>query len=1664
MSQMRPYMNAGLAMTALLSLPLLPLPVVATQPSASTIVLAETLANPKLLEAAKQHYRQAEFKQAIALYQQVLTQAQQTGDRANQIEALLQLGEIDIWIGNVTQAEVKFQQALKLSRETNDRSREGFTLALLSAVYRNRQDYAKANELLKESLAIAQQTKDQKLEARSRFFIGTVFYVQKQYPQALDTLQQALKVAQADNNQDEAAHIYDYLAATYRDMKDFKQAEETSQQQQKLSRDIGYRLAEYDGLNTIASLQQEQKQTDQVLQTYQKRLAIAQTADNPWFQKEALLQIGLAYIDQKQLPQGFEYLQKALTVARSIGDDSIGWVQNRIGVAYYKAKKYPQALEVFQRAITLYQKTGNQTELAQVWLNVGESYYAQKQYSQAREAYQKALTLYQQPNNLPGQAKTFQNIGYAYLSESNTVMHENNYAQAFKLAEQGLAAFQQSLEAARKIPDRQLEALVILGISQVYDRQADVARAEGNDTKALALSEQALKPAEEALALNQQIQNQEGIKLSRSLIATVYLGLINSYNSTKQFDLALETVRKAEKLEGLTDEERHNILFQKFVVYGDLVNAYDNPRQYTKKLEVLQKGIELARQLKNSKTEVRYLLGLGQIYYFWGRYAEASDTYQQALSRAREIKERQYEVLTLLSIGLIYDAQANYPEALKVYEQALQLSRASNQSYANQLVSFNNMANVYGVQGQYAQALSTHQRVLATHQKFYEFFSKGVTPNTIRALCTTNENFRNTATLSKAGSLNEICDNPTQLPTGSRLNAFKEMMQLMVGLAQSGTATSYGNIAKLYSEQGNYPKALEFQQKAIEIFREQKDQSKEALTLNNMGIVYKGQGNYAKALEVVQQALNLAVAQNDPASETLYQLNLGSIYSNWGKYPEALAAYQRSLTLANQLKKPSSKALVLLRSATVYSNQGQFAKALTNLQAARDIWQKVGEPAHESEAIRLIADVYKQLGQYPQAIATYQQALAITQKINARPLELQTLSGLATTYREQGQTEQALKTFQQALNLARTLGDRNYESLSLAGIGKIYLKQSQPQQALEALQPALTIQQQIGTRPNAADTLSSMGQAHLQLGTSSGAQSNLQQAIALARETGDAPIEAQALNNLGQLFTKQKQPELAIVFYKQSVKLTEDIRKGIRTLPKDQQQSYTETVADTYRQLADLLLKRDRVLEAQQVLDLLKIQELDDYLRNVRGGGGQALYELPAEQAILAKYNALNQSAIALGQELTQLSQIPEANRTPAQQQQIQQLKQLQEDLNKQFNAFTDRSDVVALLKQLSPNILRQSLPLEGLDRLRDDLRRLNAVIIYPLVLDDRLELIITTPDSPPLRRTVNVKREDLNRAITQFRQALQNPTVDAKATAQQLYTWLIKPLENDLKQAKPTTLIYAPDAQLRYIPISALHDGNQWLAQRYSINNITAQSLTDFTAKPRSKPRILAGAFAQGKYTIGALSFQGLPFAGREVATLKTLLPNTKNLIDAAFSRTATTTQMNEYNILHLATHAAFVPGAASNSFILFGDGNIATLEDIRSWTLNNLDLVVLSACETGLGGKLGENGEEVLGLGYQFQSRGARATIASLWQVDDGGTQVLMDNFYTNLQAGETKAEALRQAQLTLITGKAQSSGSNRSATLVARWQGQLPSKVINQLNHPYYWAPFILIGNGL
>lgn len=837
--------------------------------------------------------------------------------------------------------------------------------------------------------------------------------------------------------------------------------------------------------------------------------------------------------------------------------------------------------------------------------------------------------------------------------------------------------------------------------------------------------------------------------------------------------------------------------------------------------------------------------------------------------------------------------------------------------------------------------------------------------------------------------------------------------------------------------------------------------------------------NIQQKLQACQQFLAIHRQIGDRIGESVTLSNIALIYRELGNYDRALNFYQQALAIQTAIGSRASEAATLNNIGLTYHEVGEYSQALNFYQQALAIHKEIGNRVSEGRTLNNLAELYSQLGQYSQAREFYQQALAVI-KVTKDTTNLgNTLHNIGLLHQKLNQFPQALEYYQQALAIRKNINDRTGEGTTLSNIALVYDNLGQHSQALDSLKQALAILTEVGNRVGVGNALDSMGTVYKSLGDYTSALEYYQQALVILKEIGNRGLERVTLSNIASALESQNQPELAIVFYKQSVNVTEAIRKNLRSLPREQQESYTKTVADTYRTLADILLKQNRILEAQQVIDLLKIQELNDYLGNVRGNEqtSQGVELLPQEQKLTADYAAIQNRAIQLGKELAELRKIPEANRTPAQATRIAEIVKAQEAIAAEFNAFIRSPEVQASIAAQSPIVRDGSISLRRLKNIQDNLQRLGkgAVLLYPLILEDRLELIITTADSPPIRRTVSVERSELNRAIVEFRSALQNPDADAKIPAQKLYKWLIKPLENDLIQAEAQTLIYAPDEQLRYIPLAALHDGKQWLVERFRINYITADSLTDFNTQPPDKPQVLAAGFTKGSYTfrIGdrEFFFSGLPFAAREVDNLVTIFPNSLKLLDGEFSRNATVPRLNDYNIVHLATHAAFVVGQPNDSFILFGNGDRVTLPDVENWRLTNVDLVVLSACETGIGGKLG-NGEEILGFGYLIQEAGAKAAIASLWSVSDGGTQALMDAFYTALSSSKTvgtktnitKAEALRQAQIELITRNYSAVGQHRGIGIQGRTRNNLPLQISDRLNHPYYWSSFILIGNGL
>lgn len=1041
-------------------------------------------------------------------------------------------------------------------------------------------------------------------------------------------------------------------------------------------------------------------------------------------------------------------------------------------------------------------------------------------------------------------------------------------------------------------------------------------------------------------------------------------------------------------------------------------------------------SFQAAIALANNPATVAHLYSqIGHSYANLGDYETALIMLDEAQSRYEQLALSTGLAEVNIYRGFVRRRQGNYGEALRLLEAAQSdLAVADNE------------------EGESAAEIDQWQAIL------------------------TGEALHNLAAVKAA-----LGENEAAIALNNQALTIWETLQNVPPLTQQfHRGRSLNNLGGIYYTLGEVENAKTYYQQALTIAKEIGNRASEGRILTNLGQLERQAARPEAAAQRYQEALSVLTELGDRASISSTLNSLGIVYETLGEYDQALDSYGKSLAIAEEIGAREQIANSWDGLGGLHYRQSRYGKALSDYETALAIHQAIGNQRGMAATLTNLGGTYANLGRNETALGYFEQAFKLTEDPSIRAGILAAQGGV---YSQLGKLPEALRVTQQGLDLAITAKDIPQQQYLLNQLGGIYGQQGQIEAAIAAYQRAIAVSEEQNDVAAVARSLNSWGSLIVNFATADGiaqAQPLFQSALTTFQQLGDRAGESIVLSNLGKIYEADGQTALAILFYKQAVNQHEAIRGDLRSLPNDLQQAYLDSITPTYRRLADLLLQQDRVLEAQRVIDLLKVQEVDDYVRGVRGNENtQAGVDvLASEGQIWDAYTELSEVAIAIAQDLAALRQL-QRPLTPAEIQQKTELDRQQRQVVREFSEFSRRDDIIRYTETLSRTARAQSLSISSLQDLSQNLQDIEqpTVLIYPLILEDRLELILVAPGVPPIHKTVNVDRITLNETIQAFRSALTSPASDPLPAAQQLYDWLIRPLEPQLAQAQAKALLYAPDGPLRYVPLAALHDGDAWLIEQFSINNITAASLDDLTRQPPSDRRILAGAFSDAgtRYEVSrgeqTLSFNGLPYAGAEVEAIQILQPDSTAYFNPDFSKDHILPNMDDYPIVHLATHAAFLPGSPLDSFVLLGDGETITLQEVQDeWFFSNLDLIVLSACQTGLS-SLGENGEEILGFGYLMQNAGVNAAVASLWTVDDGGTQALMTAFYTGLLTdGMSKAEALRQAQLTLIGAEAGTLTSSRGGLAPVAQGNESEAQTWNRLGHPYYWSPFILIGNGL
>lgn len=334
--------------------------------------------------------------------------------------------------------------------------------------------------------------------------------------------------------------------------------------------------------------------------------------------------------------------------------------------------------------------------------------------------------------------------------------------------------------------------------------------------------------------------------------------------------------------------------------------------------------------------------------------------------------------------------------------------------------------------------------------------------------------------------------------------------------------------------------------------------------------------------------------------------------------------------------------------------------------------------------------------------------------------------------------------------------------------------------------------------------------------------------------------------------------------------------------------------------------------------------------------------------------------------------------------------------------------------------------PLDNIDK--------KTAIIYPILLPHRLEILLSLSDG--LKRfTIPLARAEIDKEASLFRHNLENRTTrEYLLQAQQLYQWLIAPLQSTLQHYKIDTLVLVPDESLRSIPIAALHSGEEFLIEKYAIANTPGLNLTD--PKPLGKRSI---QILSSGLTESVQGFSPLPHVASELKNIQKIFGG-KVLQDKNFLIKNVEKQLiqNSFNIVHIASHGQFKSDASENFILTFDDKlNMRKLENLINLSKfrdNPIELLTLSACQTAVG-----DNRAALGLAGIAVKAGARSALATLWFINGQAASDLVSEFYRQLkQSSTSKALALKNAQVHLIKNA--------------------------NYEHPYFWSPFLLIGNWL
>jgi CHAT domain-containing protein/tetratricopeptide (TPR) repeat protein len=870
---------------------------------------------------------------------------------------------------------------------------------------------------------------------------------------------------------------------------------------------------------------------------------------------------------------------------------------------------------------------------------------------------------------------------------------------------------------------------------------------------------------------------------------------------------------------------------------------------------------------------------------------------------------------------------------------------------------------------------------------------------------------------------------------------------------QVGMGNALSDLGFIYNLQNRPGQALDCLQKSLAIFEKIGDKKGKTRALLRIGLIHESQGRFDQALEYYDKSLAISEEAGDKSAAALILNNMGVVHSSQGRDELSLELFQKSRALSEELNDKETLNISLTNIAVYYNSHGRYAEAMECLQKGLKILEEMGN-ADDKLALAIllinIGVVYKQYGHADQALAYYRRSLKIYEELEYNRGIANAQNNIGVVYKLQGLYEQALEWFQKNLRLSEELQYKGSVSASLNNIGDAYRLQGRYDQAMEPLLKGLRLREENDDRVGITRSLTNLGRLYQDQGRYTEMLEVSRRSARLAEEINAREELWSALERIGVALRALGQPAEARRSFLSAISAIESMRHEVAGGER-QRQSFLENRLSPWHGMIALLVSEKEYAEALNFAERSKARALLDTLQAGRASLRQSLspQERRAEDERRFRLVSLNSQ---LTSELRRDK--PDSSR-------VAELKSSVEKARLEYEAL--ETSLYVAHPELKVNRGEASIiNAEELAALLPD--SASALLEYVVTNDATYLFVVTKPQGRSGAETrvfpIPIKQTDLAKQIESFRRRLAERNLGVRASAHKLYDLLLKPAQSLLRGK--SSLIIAPDDRLWELPFQALLDErDRYLIERSAVSY--APSLTVLREMRARRDRRRAEATPSnllalgnpfiGKETVerARLSLRDeklypLPEAEAEVRALGRLYgaQRSKVYIGAEAHEDRLKAEAGQYRILHFATHGVLNDAAPLYSYLALARGDKNEDGLLEAWELMQLDLkadlVVLSACETARGRT--SAGEGVIGLAWALFVAGVPATVVSQWEAESASARDLMLGFHRQLQgpraAGKlTKAESLRRAALKLMKNPG--------------------------TNHPFYWAGFVLVGDG-